>query len=106
MAERDFFKFIRVMGGASGLADRINSLRDRLDVGAAQRACNERLVYSWTPAAFPMGWRQWALAAALDAGLTEDQAIALCPELKPASALANFITWRKNQPRVPAEVAE
>jgi len=106
MAERDFFKFLRVMGGATGLSQRINALRDRLDASAAQRACNERLVYSWTPAAFPMGWRQWALAAALDAGLTEDEACALCPELRPALALANFIIWRKSQPRIPAEAAE
>lgn len=106
MAEREYFKFLRAMGGATTLAERINALRDRLDVAAAQRPCNERVVYSWTPEAFPMGWRQWALAAALDAGMTEEQAFALCPDLKPASVLANFIVWRKNQPRIPAEAAE
>ena len=105
MAEREFFKFLRVMGGARGLSDRINALRDRLDADAAQRPCNERIIYSWTPAAFPMVWRVWALAAALDAGLTEKEAIALCPELKVSAGLANFITWRKNQRRVP-EAAE
>jgi hypothetical protein len=105
MAGRDFSKFVRVMGGATGLADRINTLRDKLDIGAAQRPCNERVVYSWTPDSFPMGWRHWTLAAALDAGLTQDEATALCPELKPAAALAHFIHWRQQQKRVP-EAAE
>lgn len=105
MASRDFSRLIRVMGGARGLKDRINSLRDRLGVTDAQRDLTESAVYSWTPDVFPMGWRQWVLAAALDAGMTQDEAIKLCPELRPAAALANFIHWRQQQKRVPEHVA-
>lgn len=97
MAGRDFSKFVRVMGGARGLADRVNTLRDKLNAARDQKPLTERTVYSWTPACFPMGWRQWVLAAALDAGMTQEDAIKLCPELKAAVALATFIAWRLEQ---------
>lgn len=105
MSGLPFSKLFRVLGGAEALAERINALMDKCDAQEAQRPLTRSVIYAWSPSSFPMIWRTWVFVAALDAGLTEDQAIALCPELKPASALANFITWRKNQPRVP-EAAE
>lgn len=94
MAGRTFSKLFRVLGGAEALAERINALIDRLEAGAAQRRLLPGTIYSWGPNNFPVAWRPWVLAAALDAGMTKDQAVSLCPELKPAAALAQFISWR------------
>jgi hypothetical protein len=105
MAGLTFSKLFRVLGGAEALAERINALMDRCDAREVQRPLTTSVIYAWSPSSFPMIWRQWTLAAALDAGLTEDQAMALCPELKPALALARLIVWRTSQPRMP-EAAE
>lgn len=92
MAGRDFSKLFRVLGGAQALAERINALRDRFEVGGAQPVLTARLVYKWSPVRFPMAWRSWVAIAAAEYGLTDEEAIALCPELKPAfESMAYFI---------------
>ena len=97
MAGRTFSKLFRVLGGAQALAERINALCDKLDIQAEQKRLTAGTVYTWGPDHFPMAWRHWVLAAALDAGMTKDQAVKLCPELRPALALATFIRWRLEQ---------
>lgn len=90
MAGTDFSKLFRVLGGAEALAERVNALRDRMDASQDIKPLTSAAIYAWTQNGFPMGWRHWVLAAARDAGMTHEQAIKLCPDLKSAAALAHF----------------
>jgi len=98
MSGLPFSKLFRVLGGAEALAERINALMDKCDVQDAQRPLTRSVIYAWSPSSFPMIWRTWVFVAALDAGLRKDQAIALCPELKPAAGLVELISWRLGVP--------
>lgn len=84
---------IKAMGGGQAVVNRVNTLRDRFKT-QVPRPLSLHAIYDWTNRAFPMGWRQWVLAAALDMGISSETAVELCPDLRPAVSVALFIAER------------
>jgi hypothetical protein len=91
-------RLVRAMDGKRAVAERINALRDRFNA-ENQVALTERNMNAWH-ANFPMMWRQWLLAAAMDMGMPVDQAVAICPDLKPAACFALFLHHKLEKQRI------
>lgn len=90
-------RLIRTMDGKRAVMERINTLRDRF--GAVdQIRLTERNMNAWHEN-FPMAWRQWVLAAALDMGIEIEIAVKICPDLKPSASFAFFLNHQLTKAR-------
>lgn len=87
-------RLIRALGGYPMACQRVNALRERLDWENGQRPLTERAMREW-PKTFPVGWRVWMLAAAVDAGYAQEEAVAICSALKVAKDLAEAAAKRR-----------
>jgi hypothetical protein len=86
------------MDGKRAVVERVNALRDRFNA-TDQIDLTPRNMNAWHEN-FPMTWRHWVLAAAMDMGMPIDQAVELCPDLKPAACLAFFLHHKLQKQKV------
>jgi hypothetical protein len=82
--ENSILKLVTLLGGREEVAKRINAIR----LSAKGARCDgmpeltKRMVSWWWQENFALGWRQLLLAAAIDAGISAETAIEICPELQ------------------------
>lgn len=87
------------LGGAKAVALQINKIRWAGNVALKQDDgmpnLTDRMIRYWQAQQFALGWRQLLLSAALEAGMTADEAIAICPELAVAQYYARLTSTER-----------